>query len=533
MTRLRRRGGCFLLLFLLAMGLFWWWRAAHPGPLPPLRVALWYWHTPFRVTAADVNELRAMGVGELYVRAGTFRAGEGGLRLVLPQRWETRADGLRVHLVFNFDYGIVRSYATADNAAIERAVLDAVRRERAEAEQAGLVVAGVQLDLDCPTKRLPKYAELLRSLRRRLRAQRLSLSITALQTWFDGGDVRSVMGAVDFTVPQYYEGEVPKSLDALAPVSRIARMRRGLRAAGRTGLPFMAGIPAYGHATVYDRSGRLVGMFRDMGLDDLARRPGFRLLRSYASDAAGQSARRDTAIGEDIHEFAAEVPASDTGQRGYRIVFEVPTPELVRQHLALLRAERPRNCLGVLLFRFPEAGEAATLPLRSLASAWRGERSEAAIRVEVQVRSAPWELIDTGRKASRPPFDVSLLVTNTGSASTYLAPDALRVAIGLDRPGAADVSAGSADTVDAGYVPGLKEGGATTGGLSSGVLRGNVFRFSRLRLAAGETARFGPIRVPADGATKLWGEWSAIGTSGFARLHGEIPVTPLAPKDDR
>ena len=192
----------------------------------------------------------------------------------MPQRWDTRADGLAIHLVFNFDYGIVRAYAGFDNTAIRQAVLDAAASARSEAERAGLRVVGVQLDFDCPTRRLPKYAELLRGLHREFKRRSLTLSITALQTWFRRAEVRDVMEAVDFTVPQYYEAEVPKSLEELAPISRLDMMRDGLRAAGGTGLPFRAGLPAYGHATVYDRSGRLVGMFRDMGIDDVARPPG-------------------------------------------------------------------------------------------------------------------------------------------------------------------------------------------------------------------------------------------------------------------
>src|SRR5262245_18559541 len=83
-----------------------WFRA----PLPPLEISLWYWHQPFRLDSAEVAELKALGVRHLFVRAGTFRKEGDAARLILPQRWASRADGLGVHLVFNFDYSLVRSF---------------------------------------------------------------------------------------------------------------------------------------------------------------------------------------------------------------------------------------------------------------------------------------------------------------------------------------------------------------------------------------------------------------------------------------
>src|SRR5512143_764566 len=127
-------------------------------PAPPLDVSLWYWHRPFALAVDEPEELRSMGVRKLFVRAGVFHLGPDGVRLTLPQEWKSTAAGLDVHLVFNFAPDVVRAFGGIPNQKVLSAVWQSADSEGERAKRAGLSVAGIQLDLDCPTSKLRKYA---------------------------------------------------------------------------------------------------------------------------------------------------------------------------------------------------------------------------------------------------------------------------------------------------------------------------------------------------------------------------------------
>ena len=73
------------------------------------------------------------------------------------------------------------------------ALLDQVV-SRVEASDASL--AGVEIDYDCPTSKLPAYARFLAELRSRL-ARPIALSITALPTWMNAAELERLTRDLD------------------------------------------------------------------------------------------------------------------------------------------------------------------------------------------------------------------------------------------------------------------------------------------------------------------------------------------------
>jgi hypothetical protein len=70
---------------------------------------------------------------------------------------------------------------------------------------AGVQIAGLQIDYDCPTRSLESYGAFLQQVRRRLPAGS-SLSITALLDWFGPRtEIVSALRWVDEFVPQFYD----------------------------------------------------------------------------------------------------------------------------------------------------------------------------------------------------------------------------------------------------------------------------------------------------------------------------------------
>lgn len=501
--------------------------ARRTPPPRPLKASLWYWHTPFVIPAVELEQLKAMGVKRLFVRAGIIRRSRSHVFLTLPQEWKSAAKGIEIHLVLNFASDVVRSLGTIQAPALEQAVWDIALREKKRAEKAGVQVGGVQLDLDSPTSKLPIYAELLRELHARAAKVHLALSITALPTWFGSSALRDVVAQTDFFVPQFYEAETPRTRDAMVGISSLARFQRGILAADRLGVPFYAGVPAYGHALAFDDKDRLLGTFHDMSPDDAIHAPGFRLTRTFGLDSKGRPATPASYTGEDIIDF--EAPPIE-GDRPYHVLYDVPTPGMVAAHLSLLREQSPRNCEGFILFRYPEPKERSTLPLAGLAAVLGRRDAIPAITARVQVASAPWELIEADTRAARPPLELRVKLSNTGTSSTMFSDDAVSLTLVLDRPGIEEMPPPTRNyhRVECFYSdqPGSGQG-PPLHLMRSSPARANVLVFQRAALAPGETMATGPIRLRPDSATRVHGFWAIRYAGGFRVLTGKIEETPL------
>ena len=499
-----------------AWGGFTQWQRSHKTPTAPLEVSLWYWNAPFHLSASETAALKALNVRALFVHAGTIERGEYGVCATLPQGWRASPEAPAVHLVFNFDYSMVRHFAELDNATIANVVAAAAKQARAKAQAVGLRVMGLQIDFDCATRRLTKYADLLAKIRAALASADLKLSITALATWYDSGDLGAVLDAVDFAAPQYYEANLPEAITDFAPVSHLKAAARGLEKAERFGRPFYAGLPAYGHAVMTDENGRVLGLYREMTAEEAARHPAFQFVRAFPADRRGQPATAQNAIGENLADFVAVRNARDGRGKGCHLIYDLPTPALLAQHLALLEKNRPPNCRGVILFRYPEPGATMTLPLPAIAAALQKRTAQPDLRVEVQSAASPWELIETGRKAKRPPRDVTLSVTNSGNSDTFFAPDAVTLTLLFDRPGLSELAAPAFDRVE---TFAANADGAEAE-VRSSPARANGLKLSKWRLAPKETARI-RLRLPADGATTLRGVWTLRNPDGLTTTTGE------------
>ncbi len=108
--------------------------------------------------------------------------------------------------------------------------------------EAGVPVAGIQIDFDARTRHLDQYQAFLRDLRRRLPAE-CKLSITGLLDWSSQGDssvLNSLNGVVDEIVLQTYQGRrtIPGYRAYLASLSRLdVPFRIGLAQGGDWSAP--------------------------------------------------------------------------------------------------------------------------------------------------------------------------------------------------------------------------------------------------------------------------------------------------------
>ncbi|WP_343073273.1 DUF3142 domain-containing protein [Pyxidicoccus fallax] len=103
----------------------------------------------------------------------------------------------------------------------------------------GVRVRGIEVDHDCATPALPRYADWLDQERARLQGQGLTLSITALPTWASSPDVRRLVSIPDDVVLQVHAVRAP----TLFTPEEARRFVESWSTA--TGRPFRVALPTY------------------------------------------------------------------------------------------------------------------------------------------------------------------------------------------------------------------------------------------------------------------------------------------------
>jgi hypothetical protein len=183
-------------------------------------------------------------------------------------------------------------------------------------EAAGENLAGVEIDYDCPTSKLAAYARFLADLRSRL-APALALSITALPTWMNSGELVRLTADLDEIVLQVHAVDDPRR-----GLFNADQAERWVREFGRrVARPFRVALPAYNVRVTWRPNGRLASVEGEMPL------------------LAGPS---------DGELLGA-------------------APEAVLQFLQSLRRTAPANLIGVAWFRLPTDADQRSWSLQT----WR------------------------------------------------------------------------------------------------------------------------------------------------------------------
>ena len=116
-------------------------------------------------------------------------------------------------------------------------------------------LAGVEIDYDCPTSKLPTYTRFLADLRSRLPSA-IPLSITALPTWMGSPYLDRLATDLAEVVLQVHAVDDPRR-----GLFDPARAERWVREFGRRiGRPFRVALPAYDVRVTWQADGRLASV---------------------------------------------------------------------------------------------------------------------------------------------------------------------------------------------------------------------------------------------------------------------------------
>jgi hypothetical protein len=300
----------------------------HPRARGPIPQDAYVWQrvwTPEVLAAvgeadADFTRLLVLG-GEV-----SFEDGKTHVVPVGIDRGALRRAARPVGLAFR-----VGPYAGPFEAAGEpyETIASLVRVRLGDARRAGLPIAEVQIDFDCPTSKLDGYRVWVDALRREVGP--IPLTITALPAWLGAPAFERLIDATDGYVLQVHALERPSRADApLVLCDPEAAMRAAERAA-RLGRPFRVSLPTYGYLVAFDAEGKFLGLSAD---GPQVSWPGGARVRQLWADPA--------AMAELVTRWTADRPAALVGLVWYRLPVATDAMNWRAQTLAAVRAgKRP------------------------------------------------------------------------------------------------------------------------------------------------------------------------------------------------
>lgn len=128
----------------------------------------------------------------------------------------------------------------------------------ADAREAGVEPAELQIDFDCAESKLNGYRKWVEAIREKI--QPVPLTITVLPCWLKRRAFASLARAADGFVLQVHSLERPKGVGAAITLCDSSSAFRWVEQAGRVGIPFRVALPTYGYIVAFDKDGRFIGL---------------------------------------------------------------------------------------------------------------------------------------------------------------------------------------------------------------------------------------------------------------------------------
>lgn len=218
-----------------------------------------------------------------------------------------------------------------------------------DARAAGLAVAELELDYDCPESRLADYAAWVARVRRAV--QPTPMVITALPAWLSRRrDFARLVEQTDGFVLQVHSFERPQGPEAPLVLCDPRAARAAVEEAARFRRPFRVALPTYGYVAAWSREGRFLGL--------AAEGPGL----AWPRGAVLRTAEAD--------------PAAMAGL------------------VAGWRRDRPRALAGILWYRLPAEGDRRAWPEATFRAVRQGRAPRPKLRAVARVQAEDAALVD-------------------------------------------------------------------------------------------------------------------------------------------
>jgi hypothetical protein len=308
------------------------------GNAAAAELSFWVWNRTTPLSSTETEQLRALGVTELYWHAGELE-NRGGTWRWRRAPFAPREPAFRVVQVVRLDGFSGEPFS---GSALESLL--------ARLSDTGAVL--LQVDADVPDRLLPQYASALQLIRETVP----ELTITALAGWSRSPHFEQLQSCVSELFPMFYDLEAESGSvgerAAPRPLLDANQLDVQLQSWSRCRIPWRAGLPNFARLTVFDTTGKSRGHIRSWRWEDVVFN---RLLTPVAPATAGATLLRvdkDGALGATPLRSGEWIAARWVDRAALRRGME---------------AARANGARGVVLFRLPDRAAASGWSLPTLA----------------------------------------------------------------------------------------------------------------------------------------------------------------------
>jgi hypothetical protein len=439
----------------------------------PLPLAFWDWQTEVPLSETDQYLLKQAPVSFVIVKAGALNLEGASPALEHKMTPEALASYGPIPLVFCYRPSpeFTSAFEAMDPAATGKWLGSRILEDIREGEAMGAAILGAQIDFDCPTRLLSRYALMLHETRAVLRASgNYELSVTAMETWLHHLSFRAIVKETDYFVPILYGYDIPMKEQDLPPLSSPSRLKWALRLASLFGKPYWIGLPSYTGITVYDEKGLLAAVEGDLSLAELASSPNLQYEGNQSEPGSRELRHRFKALRDFFWK-------DRLFKKGWEVVAEETTAAQWGKLMEEVREHPGANLEGVVCYRLDKRGKNNSL------------RTEAILRLDQE--PFPAHSLQTSAKIRSWDGKTMLLSANLANTDPYAglfgySPGLLEIRI----KDAVFESAGSGDFPGLDYAVGFEDK----------AFRATPARANLLRL---ETPRLEPLASLATGIVRI------------------------------
>jgi hypothetical protein len=373
-------------------------------------IAFWAWRTQAPDRAEVQKAFAATKAKTLFLRAGQFDLVNGAVQRIRPVSGALPSS-IELHLVYNGTRNFLRAWEGIEANTLAQVITETYRADVARAHNDQAQITGLQLDFDVPTRLLPLYAQTLTRLRELL-PPNTKLSITGLPTWVTTNDIKAVLAAVDFWIPQCYGTNLPDHITKRIPISSPQEVARTITRVRRLNKPFYAGLSAYSYAILYAKDGSLVELRGDLDPAGAAHNTNLELIERQTFKGEGSAS-------EMRYVYRAKSDVVLDGliiQAGEILVFDVPSAASLRASARAVRENAGEALLGICVFRLPMENDETTLSSSEIAAALMDTQTKVATAITLK---------------NSPNQQLTLRAENIGAARAMLSEDALTIDLNI------------------------------------------------------------------------------------------------------
>ena len=226
--------------------------ATSRGPLPH---EIYVWQRQWTPAVRSGLDRAAPIAAGFDVLIGEVGMKDGEVRTALAQTDYPALVRAGKPVVLGLRIGTYSGQFTTDSRLLV-AAKELLRTSLDRARAAGLHIAELQIDFDCPSTRLADYAAWMRDLRGTFPGQ--PMAITALPDWLKRKDFAMLAATAGRFVLQVHS--IPTGRGAPPALCDIAMARRAITQAAKCDVPFRVALPTYSCALLIDSAGNVKGV---------------------------------------------------------------------------------------------------------------------------------------------------------------------------------------------------------------------------------------------------------------------------------